>query len=54
MLQEIEVNMANSTRRVSGELHILQSSVICPRHDFCKIPQSGQIVPQATKILQNF
>ena len=40
--------------RVSGELSILQSSVVCHFHNLSKSIQSFQIVLHVTKILQNF
>ena len=53
MLQAIEANLVSSTQRVSGELHILQTSVVGHFHDLCKSTQSW-FVPHVTKILQNF
>ena len=50
MLQTTEVN---STQRVSGELGILQSSVVCHLHDLGKRIRSCLTVPHITKILQN-
>ena len=54
MLQAVEVNLVSSTQGVSGELGISQSSVVCHLNDLGKSIQSCQIVPHATKILQNF
>ena len=54
MLQAIEAIAASSTRRVSGELGISQSSVVRQFHDRGKGRWSYQIVPHVTKILQNF
>ena len=54
VLQIIEANMASFTRRVLGELDILQSSVICYLHDHSKNIQSYRILHFVSKILQNF
>ena len=54
VLQTIETNLASSTRRVSGKLSISQSSVVYQIHDLCKRTQNYQILPDITKVLQNF
>ena len=53
MLQIIEANPVSSTWRVSGELSISQSTVVCHFH-FSQSTQSCLIVLQVFKILQNF
>ena len=54
VLQAIEVNLASSTWRVSGELGLSLSSVVCYLHNLSKSIQSCKIVPYVTKILENF
>ena len=54
MLQAIEANLASRTRRVSSELSISQSSVVCHLHNFHKISQSWWIVPYIAKYYQTF
>ena len=54
MLQPIEVNPANSTWRISGELVILKSSMVCHFHDLSKSIWIYCIGPYITKILENF
>ena len=47
------VNLASSTQRVSGELSISQSNVVCHLHNLSKSNQSFKIVSHVTKIFQN-
>ena len=54
MLKGIKANPMSSIWRVSGELRISQSSVVCHLHDFTKSILSGWIVPHITKVWQNF
>ena len=42
-----------SAQRVSGELGILLSSVVCHHHELSKCIGSLRIEPHVTKILQN-
>ena len=46
--EAIEVNLVSQTQKISGELSISQSSVVCYLHDLGK---STQIGPHVTKIL---
>ena len=54
MLQAIEINPGSGTQRISRELGISQSIVIRHLHDLGKSMLYCWIVPQFTKILQNF
>ena len=54
VFQAIEANLVNSTQRVSDELSISQSSMICYLNKLGKNIWSCQIVPHISKILQNF
>ena len=54
VLQTIEVNPTSSTWRVSGKLDISPFSVICHLHNLNTSIRSSQIMPDTTKILQNF
>ena len=54
VLQAIEANPENRIGRVSGELSITHSSVVCHLHNLSKSIQSCGIVPHIAKILQNF
>ena len=54
ILQTIEANPVSSTRRVSGELSLSQSSVVFHIHDLSKYIKSCRIMFHITKILQNF
>ena len=47
-------NPVSSTQRVSGELGISQSSVVCHLHDLDKSSQNYWIELHITKILQDF
>ena len=53
MLQAIRANQASSLWRVSGELGILQSRVVCHHNSLGRSIRSCRIVPYTTKILQN-
>ena len=50
MFQTIETNLVSNTWRVSGELDISHSSMICHRHNFGKSILNLQTVPHITKI----
>ena len=54
MLQAIVANTVSSTRRVSGEPGISQSSVVRHVHELGKNICYCWIVPHVTKISQNF
>ena len=53
VLEAIEPYPVCSTRRVSGELGIIQFSVVCDIYDRSKTIRRSQIVFHMTKILQN-
>ena len=54
VLEATETNLVSRTGRVSGELGITQSSVVCHLHNVSKSIRSRQILPYITKILKNF
>ena len=54
VLQTIDANPARSNWRVSGELGLSQSNAVHHLYDLDKSIQNGWIVPDVTKILQNF
>ena len=54
VLQVIQTNLVSSIWRVSGELSIFQSSVVCHFHKLSKSIHSCQTVPHIAKILVTF
>ena len=54
VLQAIEANPLSSTRIISSEICLLQSSFVCQLQDFAKTIWSCLIVLHVTKIVPNF